>query len=176
MANPTPTNPFGIPADILKPGIPIPAWADHGEVTIDEVKQLVNASKGNVVFKGVYDYKDTEAGVVLNDLKAKGYYIQHTRSGTFTADNNIRAYYNDVVILTNAVSMNADNPYTTSEMFIRNEMWICQNTEPVLEMTDVGVIVETFSRALTKDEPYITDLILSTSGSTSGSYRVWLYE
>ena len=43
-------------------------------------------------------------------------------------------------------------------------------------MTDVGVIVETFSRALTKDEPYITDLILSTSGSTSGSYRVWLYE
>lgn len=71
--------------------------------------------------------------------------------------------------------MNADNPYTSAEMFIRNGMWVCQNTEPVVEMTDVGIVIEAFSRALTKDEPYITDIILSTSGSTSGSYRVWLY-
>ena len=38
MANPTPNSPFGIPVEVLKPGIPIPTWSDHGEVTIDEVK------------------------------------------------------------------------------------------------------------------------------------------
>lgn len=175
MADPSPKYPFGYPVEIIKPGIPIPAWNDHGEITINEIRQTINSEKGNVVFKGVFDYKDTEAGIVLNNLNAKGYYIQHTRSGTFTANNNIRAYYNDVVILTNSVSMNADNPYTSAEMFIRNGMWVCQNTEPVVEMTDVGIVIEAFSRALTKDEPYITDIILSTSGSTSGSYRVWLY-
>lgn len=151
----------------IKPGIPKPAWSEEDLVSVDF---------GNAVFKGSFNYKDTEAGIVLNDLKVKGYYIQHTRSGTFTAETNIRAYYNNNLIVTNILPLDETNPHSTAEMFIRSGMWICQSTQPVANLQTDSVVENTFARAMVSENPYITDIILGTSGASSGVYRVWLYE
>lgn len=155
------------PFSPIKPGIPKPAW-------VDEIASSVGS--GNAVFKGSFTYQDTEAGIVLNDLKAKGYYIQHTRNGVYSADSNIRAYYNDELIITNILPLDTNNQHSTAEMFIRNGMWVCQSTQPVANLQTDSIVENTFARAMVSDEPFITDLILGTSGATSGIYRVWLYE
>lgn len=152
-----------------KPGIPTPAWGD-------EQKEVAQALEGTVVFKGEYPYQDTEAGIVIKDLKAKGYYIQHQRSGTYTSDTTIRAFYNNEEILTNIVGLDATDPYTTAEMFIRNGMWVVQSTSPAASNSVDSFMQSAFSRALIKDEPYIDSLILGTAGATSGTYKVWIYE
>lgn len=61
-------------------------------------------------------------------------------------------------------------------MFIRSGMWVCQSSESVASADVDSTVQSGFSRALIKDEPYIDALILGTSGATSGTYRVWLYE
>ena len=153
----------------IKPGIPSPAW-DSEDIEIAQI------AEGKAVFKGEYTYQDNEAGIVLNNLHCKGYYVQHIRSGTKSADTSIRAFYNNTEILTNLISLNDNAAYSTAEMFIRSGMWICQSTEPVVSVDVDSTVQSGFSRALTKDEPYIDALILGTSGATSGTYRVWLYE
>ena len=153
----------------IKPGIPSPAWGD-------ETKEISLAVEGTVIFKGEYTYKDTEAGIVITGLKAKGYYIQHQRSGTFSADTTIRAFYNNTEILSNIVSLDETNPYTTAEMFVRNGMWVAQSTAPAASNSVDSFMMSAFSRALIKDEPYIDSLILGTSGAMSGTYKVWIYE
>lgn len=152
-----------------KPGIPTPAWGD-------EEKEISHVVEGIAIFKGEYSYQDDEAGIVITGLKAKGYYIQHQRNGTFTADSSIRAFYNNTEILTNILGMDGTHPYTTAEMFIRNGMWIVQSTSPAESNSVDSPMQSAFSRALIKDEPYIDSLILGTSGATSGIYRVWIYE
>ena len=144
------------PLVLIKPGIPKPAWNEEDFNSVDF---------GKAVFKGSFDYKDTEAGIVLNNLKAKGYYIQH-----------IRAYYNDNLIITNILPMDENNQYSTSEMFIRSGLWICQSTQPIANLRSDSIVENTFARAMVDDNPVITDLILGTSGATSGIYRVWVYE
>lgn len=153
----------------IKPGIPSPAW-DSEDIEIAQI------AEGKAVFKGEYTYQDNEAGIVLNNLHCKGYYVQHIRSGTKSADTSIRAFYNNTEILTNLISLNDNAAYSTAEMFIRSGMWICQSTEPVVSVDVDSTVQSGFSRALTKDEPYIDSLILGTSGATSGTYRVWIYE
>lgn len=152
-----------------KPGIPSPAW----DAEESEISQIV---EGKAVFKGEYSYQDTEAGIVLNDLRCKGYYIQHIRSGTKSADTSIRAFYNNTEILTNIVGLDDTDAYTTAEMFIRAGMWVCQSTSPATSADVDSFMQSGFSRALIKDEPYVDALILGTSGATSGTYKVWLYE
>lgn len=150
-----------------KPGIPNPAW--------NEEAKAFGGAKAK--FKGSFQYTANEAGVVIHDLKAKGCYVQHIRSGTFTANSSIRAYYNDALIITANVVMSADAPYSSSEIFIRDGMWVAQATDPAIEADSMDVpVTSVYSRALEKDEPYITDLILGTSGASSGEYRVWIYE
>lgn len=164
----TPYTP-GKDIEFTKPGIPSPAWNNENA----EISHIV---EGNVVFKGEFSYEDNEAGIVLTGLKAKGYYIQHTRSGTYSADTSIRAFYDNVEILKNLLGMDEVHPFSTAEMFIRSGMWVCQSTSPV-ESAEVDSFVQSgFSRALTKDEPFIDSLILGTSGAKSGIYKVWLYE
>ena len=167
----TPATP-GAEMVFIKPGIPIPAWGDEDK----EIIHAIDSMQGTAVFKGEFPYQDTEAGIVITDLKAKGYYIQHQRSGTYTADTSIRAFYNNTEVLENLVSMDANNPYTTAEMFIRSGMWVCQSTAPTASMSVDSFVQSAFSRALIKDEPYIDSLILGTSGAASGTYRVWIYE
>lgn len=152
-----------------KPGIPTPAWRD-------EEKEISHAAGGTAVFKGEFTYQDSEAGIVLNNLNVKGYYIQHKRSGTFTSNTSIRAYYNNELIMENYMSLDSTKPHSSAEMFIRSGMWVGQSTIPVSDMNTDSAVEGTFSRALTKDEPYITDLILGTDGASSGTYRVWIYE
>ena len=152
-----------------KPGIPSPAW----DAEDSEISQL---AEGKEVFKGEFTYKDNEAGIVLNDLHCKGYYIQHVRSGTKSADTSIRAFYNNTEILTNIVGLGDTDAYTTAEMFIRSGMWVVQSTSPAASADVDSPVQSGFSRALIKDEPYIDALILGTSGAASGTYRVWLYE
>lgn len=153
----------------IKPGIPSPAW-DSEDTGIAQI------AEGKAVFKGEYTYQDNEAGIVLNDLHCKGYYVQHIRSGTKSADTSIRAFYNNEEILTNLISLNNNAAYSTAEMFIRSGMWVCQSSESVASADVDSTVQSGFSRALIKDEPYIDALILGTSGATSGTYRVWLYE
>ena len=153
----------------VKPGIPSPAWDT-------EESEISKLAEGTAKFKGEYTYKDNEAGIVLNDLHCKGYYIQHIRSGTFTADSSIRAFYQNTEILSNILSLDAANTYTTAVMFIRSGMWICQSASPAASADVDSTVQSGFSRAMIKDEPYIDSLILGTSGATSGTYRVWLYE
>lgn len=160
----TPATP-GAEMVFIKPGIPVPAWGDEDK-----------AVNGSVVFKGEFPYNDTEAGVVITGLKAKGYYIQHQRNGAYSADTTIRAFYNNEEVLENLVSMDEVNPYTIAEMFIRSGMWVCQSTSPAASMSVDSFVQSAFSRALTEDEPYIDSLILGTSGATSGTYKVWIYE
>lgn len=160
----TPSTP-GKDISVEKPRIPFPAWGDEE-----------SASEGTVKFLGEYEYQDSEAGVVINNLSAKGYYIQHTRSGTYSADTSIRAFYNNTEILENILSLDETNPYSTAEMFTRHGMWVCQSTSPANNMDSDSFVQSPFSRALLKDEPYITSLILGTSGATSGTYKVWIYE
>ncbi len=167
----TPATP-GAEMVFIKPGIPIPAWGDEDK----EIIHALDTMQGTAVFKGEYDYQDTEAGIVITGLKAKGYYIQHQRSGTYTADTSIRAFYENTEVLTNLISMDATDPYTTAEMFIRSGMWVCQSTSPAATAAVDSFVQSAFSRALTKDEPYIDSLILGTSGATSGTYKVWIYE
>ncbi len=152
-----------------KPGIPSPAWDT-------EESEIAKLAEGTAVFKGEYTYQDNEAGIVLNNLHCKGYYIQHIRSGTKSSDTSIRAFYNNEEILTNLISLNNNAAYSTAEMFIRSGMWICQSTNPAASVDVDSTVQSGFSRALIKDEPYIDALILGTSGATSGTYRVWLYE
>lgn len=152
-----------------KPGIPSPAWDS-------EDSEISKIAEGKAVFKGEFTYQDNEAGIVLNDLHCKGYYIQHVRSGTKTADTSIRAFYNNTEILTNIVGLSDTDAYTTSEMFIRSGMWVVQSTSPAASADVDSPVQSGFSRALIKDEPYIDALILGTSGAASGTYRVWLYE
>lgn len=168
----TPEKPFDDPIAPIKPGIPTPAWGDADKEIVHVIQQM----QGNVVFKGEYNYQDSEAGIVLTGLKAKGYYIQHQRSGTYSADTSIRAFYNNTEILSNPVTLDAVDPYTIAEMFIRSGMWVCQSTSPTASTTVNGFMQSTFGRALTEDEPYIDSLILGTSGASSGTYKVWLYE
>lgn len=153
----------------IKPGIPSPAWDS-------EDTEIAQIADGKAVFKGEYTYQDNEAGIVLNDLHCKGYYVQHIRSGTKSADTSIRAFYNNEEILTNLISLNDNAAYSTAEMFIRFGMWVCQSTEPAASVDVDSTVQSGFSRALVKDEPYIDALILGTSGAASGTYRVWLYE
>lgn len=153
----------------IKPGIPSPAWDS-------EDTEIAQIAEGKAVFKGEYTYQDNEAGIVLNDLHCKGYYVQHIRSGTKSADTSIRAFYNNKEILTNLISLNNNAAYSTAEMFIRSGMWVCQSSESVASADVDSTVQSGFSRALIKDEPYIDALILGTSGATSGTYRVWLYE
>lgn len=153
----------------IKPGIPSPAWDS-------EDTEIAQIAEGKAVFKGEYTYQDNEAGIVLNDLHCKGYYVQHIRSGTKSADTSIRAFYNNEEILTNLISINNNAAYSTAEMFIRSGMWVCQSSESVASADVDSTVQSGFSRALIKDEPYIDALILGTSGATSGTYRVWLYE
>lgn len=153
----------------IKPGIPSPAWDS-------EDTEIAQIAEGKAVFKGEYTYQDNEAGIVLNDLHCKGYYVQHIRSGTKSADTSIRAFYNNEEILTNLISLNNNAAYSTAEMFIRSGMWVCQSSESVASADVDSTVQSGFSRALIKDEPYIDALILGTSGATSGTYRVWLYE
>lgn len=153
----------------IKPGIPSPAWDS-------EDTEIAQIAEGKAVFKGEYTYQDNEAGIVLNDLRCKGYYVQHIRSGTKSADTSIRAFYNNEEILTNLISLSNNAEYSTAEMFIRSGMWICQSSEPVASVDVDSTVQSGFSRALIKDEPYIDALILGTSGAASGTYRVWLYE
>lgn len=164
----TPYTP-GKDIEFTKPGIPSPAWDDEDS----EISQI---AEGKAVFKGEFTYRDNEAGIVLNDLHCKGYYIQHVRSGTKSADTSIRAFYNNTEILTNIVNLSDTDAYTTAEMFIRSGMWVCQSTSPAASADVDSFMQSGFSRALIKDEPYIDALILGTSGATSGTYRVWLYE
>lgn len=152
-----------------KPGIPSPAWDS-------EDSEISKIAEGKAVFKGEFTYQDNEAGIVLNDLHCKGYYIQHVRSGTKSADTSIRAFYNNEEILTNIISLNNNAEYSTAEMFIRSGMWVCQSTLPATSVDVDSAVQSGFSRALIKDEPYIDALILGTSGAASGTYRVWLYE
>ena len=152
-----------------KPGIPSPAWNS-------EDSEILKIAEGKAVFKGEFTYQDNEAGIVLNDLHCKGYYIQHVRSGTKSADTSIRAFYNNTEILTNIVNLSDADAYTTAEMFIRSGMWVCQSTSPTASADVDSFMQSGFSRALIKDEPYIDALILGTSGAASGTYRVWLYE
>lgn len=152
-----------------KPGIPSPAWDS-------EDSEISKIAEGKAVFKGEFTYQDNEAGIVLNDLHCKGYYIQHVRSGTKSADTSIRAFYNNTEILTNIVNLSDTDAYTTAEMFIRSGMWVCQSTSPAASADVDSFMQSGFSRALIKDEPYIDALILGTSGAASGTYRVWLYE
>ena len=152
-----------------KPGIPSPAW----DAEDSEISQI---AEGKAVFKGEYSYQDTEAGIVLNDLRCKGYYIQHLKSGTKSADTSVRAFYNNTEILTNIIGLDATDAYTTAEMFIRSGMWVVQSTSPAASADVDSFMQSGFSRALIKNEPYIDALILGTSGSSSGTYRVWLYE
>lgn len=153
----------------IKPGIPSPAWDS-------EDTEIAQIAEGKAVFKGEYTYQDNEAGIVLNDLHCKGYYVQHIRSGTKSDDTSIRAFYNNEEILTNLISLNNNAAYSTAEMFIRSGMWVCQSSESVASADVDSTVQSGFSRALIKDEPYIDALILGTSGATSGTYRVWLYE
>lgn len=153
----------------IKPGIPSPAW-DSEETEIAQI------AEGRAVFKGEYTYQDTEAGIVLNNLHCKGYYVQHIRNGTKSADTSIRAFYNNTEVLTNIVGLDDTDAYTTAEMFIRSGMWVCQSTSPAASADVDSFMQSGFSRALIKDEPYIDALILGTSGATSGTYRVWLYD
>lgn len=153
----------------IKPGISSPAWDS-------EDTEIAQIAEGKAVFKGEYTYQDNEAGIVLNDLHCKGYYVQHIRSGTKSADTSIRAFYNNEEILTNLISLNNNAAYSTAEMFIRSGMWVCQSSESVASADVDSTVQSGFSRALIKDEPYIDALILGTSGATSGTYRVWLYE
>ena len=153
----------------IKPGIPSPAWDS-------EDTEITQIAEGKAVFKGEYTYQDNEAGIVLNDLHCKVYYVQHIRSGTKSADTSIRAFYNNEEILTNLISLNDNAAYSTAEMFIRSGMWACQSAEPAVSADVDSTVQSEFSRALIKDEPYIDALILGTSGATSGTYRVWLYE
>ena len=155
------------PLVLIKPGIPKPAWNEEDFNSVDF---------GKAVFKGSFDYKDTEAGIVLNNLKAKGYYIQHTRNGVYSSDSDIRAYYNDNLIITNILPMDENNQYSTAEMFIRSGLWVCQSTQPIANLRSDSIVENTFARAMVDDNPVITDLILGTSGATSGIYRVWTYE
>lgn len=152
-----------------KPGIPSPAWDS-------EDSEISKIAEGKAVFKGEFTYQDNEAGIVLNDLHCKGYYVQHVRSGTKTADTSIRAFYNNTEILTNIVGLGDTDAYTTAEMFIRSGMWVVQSTSPAASADVDSPVQSGFSRALIKDEPYIDALILGTSGAASGTYRVWLYE
>lgn len=152
-----------------KPGIPSPAWDS-------ENSEISKIAEGKAVFKGEFTYQDNEAGIVLNDLHCKGYYIQHVRSSTKSADTSIRAFYNNTEILTNIVNLSDTDAYTTAEMFIRSGMWVCQSTSPAASADVDSFMQSGFSRALIKDEPYIDALILGTSGAASGTYRVWLYE
>lgn len=131
----------------IKPGIPSPAWDS-------EDTEIAQIAEGKAVFKGEYTYQDNEAGIVLNDLHCKGY----------------------EEILTNLISLNNNAAYSTAEMFIRSGMWVCQSSESVASADVDSTVQSGFSRALIKDEPYIDALILGTSGATSGTYRVWLYE
>ena len=153
----------------IKPGIPSPAW-DAEETEISQI------AEGKAVFKGEYTYNDNEAGIVLNNLHCKGYYVQHTRSGTKSADTSIRAFYQNTEILTNIVGLDDTDAYTTAEMFVRAGMWVVQSTSPASSVSVDSFVQSAFSRALIKDEPYIDSLILGTSGATSGTYKVWLYE
>lgn len=153
----------------IKPGIPSPAWDS-------EESEIAQIEEGKAVFKGEYTYQDNEAGIVLNGLHCKGYYIQHIRSGTKSADTSIRSFYNNEEILTNLISLDNNTTYSTAEMFIRSGMWICQSTNPAAYVDVDSTVQSGFSRALIKDGPYIDALILGTSGATSGTYRVWLYE
>ena len=153
----------------FKPGIPSPAWDT-------EESEIAQIAEGKAVFKGEYTYQDNEAGIVLNDLHCKGYYVQHIRSGTRSSDTSIRAFYKNTEVLTNIVSLDETDAYTTSEMFIRAGMWVCQSTSPAASVDVDSFMQSGFSRALIKDEPFIDALILGTSGATSGTYRVWLYE
>ena len=153
----------------IKPGIPSPAWDS-------EDTEIAQIAEGKAVFKGEYTYQDNEAGIVLNDLHCKGYYVQHIRSGTKSADTSIRAFYNNEEILTNLISLNNNAAYSTAEMFIRSGMLVCQSSESVASADVDSTVQSGFSRALIKDEPYIDALILGTSGATSGTYRVWLYD
>ena len=153
----------------IKPGIPSPAWDT-------EESEIAKLAEGTAVFKGEYSYKDTEAGIVLNNLHCKGYYIQHIRSGTHSSDSSIRAFYKNTEILTNIIGLDETDAYTTAEMFIRSGMWVVQSTSPAASATVDSFMQSAFSRALIKDEPYIDALIMGTSGATSGTYRVWLYE
>lgn len=152
-----------------KPGIPSPAWDS-------EDSEISKIAEGKAVFKGEFTYQDNEAGIVLNYLHCKGYYIQHVRSGTKSADTSIRAFYNNTEILTNIVNLSDTDAYTTAEMFIRSGMWVCQSTSPAASADVDSFMQSGFSRALIKDESYIDALILGTSGAASGTYRVWLYE
>ena len=154
-----------------KPKIPTPAWGSEDK----EIIHVIQGMQGNAVFKGEYTYQDNEAGIVLTDLNCKGYYIQHQRSGTKSSDTTIRAFYNNTEILTNIVSLDDTDPYTTAEMFIRSGMWVVQSTSPAASNSVDSFMQSAFSRALIKDEPYIDSLILGTSGAASGIYRVWLY-
>lgn len=52
----------------IKPGIPSPAWDS-------EDTEIAQIAEGKAVFKGEYTYQDNEAGIVLNDLHCKGYYV-----------------------------------------------------------------------------------------------------
>lgn len=153
----------------FKPGIPSPAWDT-------EESEIAQIAEGKAVFKGEYTYQDNEAGIVLNDLHCKGYYIQHIRSGTYTSDSSVRAFYQNTEILSNILPMDGVNTHTTAEMFIRAGMWVCQSTSPAASVSVDSFMQSGFSRALIKDEPYIDALILGTSGAASGTYRVWLYE
>lgn len=153
----------------IKPGIPSPAWDS-------EESEIAKLAEGKAVFKGEYEYQDTEAGVVLNNLHCKGYYVQHIRSGTKSADTSIRAFYKNTEILSNIVGLDDTDAYTTAEMFIRSGMWVAHSTSPAASASVDSFLQSGFSRALTKDEPYIDALILGTSGATSGTYKVWLYE
>lgn len=112
----------------------------------------------------------------MNDLHCKGYYVQHIRSGTKSADTSIRAFYNNEEILINLIGLNDNAAYSTAEMFIHSGMWVCQSAEPAASTSVDSTVQSGFSRALIKDESYIDALILGTSGATSGTYRVWLYE
>lgn len=141
-----------------------------------EIENVIQHDFGTSVFKGEFSYQDNEVGIVLNNLNAKGYYIQHKRSGTFTSNTSIRAYYNDELIMENYMSLDAEKPHSSAEMFVRSGMWVGQSTSLVSDMNTDSPVEGTFSRALTKTKLYITDLILGTDGASSGTYRVWIYE
>ena len=53
MADPSPEYPFGKPISVIKPGIPIHAQDDHGEITINDIEAYLNSKSTNVTFKGV---------------------------------------------------------------------------------------------------------------------------
>ena len=178
MADPSPEYPFGKPISVIKPGIPIHAWDDHGEITINDIEAYLNSKSTNVTFKGVFDYQDNLAGIPIDNIKVKGYFIQHTRSGTINEDaySDIRVYDGEQLILQNNFLLNNDNPYNCMEMFIRNGMWVCNAIDPISDMTMNGNSTNTFYREIEEDHPYITSLLLGTQAAKSGEYRVWLYE